>query len=266
MFRFLVATLLASSALQASSFTFSSCTAGTTTVSPCGGDAFIFNGIYGPEYEVLGGTGASDNSNIFGSANLGGLPIIPSGYAMSVGAGAATSSSGPNPELSAIAQASASKVFYSAGPFRLGFIQFDVSVSHLHGGDSGVGITDGTHQYGYDSNFCGFEGCQVTATVPFYLGSGFQISTSASVEEFLDATSDPCCGGSAHGYDDALIVFRLLESDGTTPVPFTSTPEPASWGLLLIGMTLCACVLKIAPSWSRLSKLLETSRAYRSWL
>ena len=235
MLRVLLATLVVSSALQASSFTFSSCTAGTTTISPCGGNVIIFNGIYGPDYEALGGTGASDSSNIFGPADLGNLPIIPSGYAMSVGAGAVASSSGPNPELSAIAKASASNVFSSAGPSRLGLIQFDVSVSHLHGGDSNVAITDGTHQYGYDSSFCGFEGCQVTATVPFDLGSAFQISTSAGVEESLEPTSDPCCGGSAHGYDDALIVFRLLEADGTTPVPFTTTPEPATWGLLLFG-------------------------------
>lgn len=237
MFRLLVATLVAAAALQASSFTFSSCTAGTTTVSPCGGDVFTFNGIYGPDYEALGGTGASDNSNIFGPADLGGLPIIPSGYEISVGAGAVASSSGPNPKLSAIAQASASKAFYSAGSPRLGFIQFDVSLSHLHGGDSNVFISDGTHNYGYDAELCGFEGCQVTATVPFDLGSGFQVSTSAGVKEFLEPTSDPCCGGgSAHGYDDALIVFRLLESDGATPVPFSATPEPATWALLLFGL------------------------------
>lgn len=241
MIRFFLTMLIASSALHATTTTFSSCSAGTTTISPCPGGLLFPGGIIGPDYGAIAGAEASDNSSILGLGALGGLPTIPSGYVMSVGAVAAAYSSGPNPELSAIAHADASNVFYSAGPSRLGFIQFDVALSHLHGGGSDVGITDGTHLYGYDAEFCGFEGCQRTAIVPFDLGSAFQISTSAGVEENLEPTSDPCCGGSAHGYDDALIVFRLLESDGTTPVPFSITPEPASWGLLLLGMAAGAC-------------------------
>lgn len=158
---------------------------------------------------------------------------------MSAGADAAVYSSGPSPELSAIAHAKASNVFYSGGPSRLGFIQFDVEASHLHGGISNALLTDGTHQYGYNSEFCGFEGCQQTETVPFNLGSEFQISTSADVEESLE----PSPFGDPHGSDDAIVVFRLLEADGTTPVPFSATPEPSSWGLLLFGLAIGMCLM-----------------------
>ncbi len=241
MVRCLMMMLIASSALHASSFAFSSCTAGTTTISPCGGDALTPSGLFGPDYVVLSFAGASDDSIVPG-LQLGSLPTIP-GQMMSAVAVGAVQSSGPNPALHVVAHANASNVFYGGGPSRLGFIQFDVSVSHLHAGDSDAVLTDGTHEYGFDSEFCGFEGCQRTAIVAFDLGSEFQISTSASVEENLEPTSDPCCGGSAHGSDDAIVVFRLLEADGTTPVSFSATPEPASWELLLFGLAIGMCLM-----------------------
>lgn len=246
MFRLLVASLVAASALQASSFTFSSCTAGATTISPCGGDALTPNGIYGPDYMSLGGTGASDNSSVIGDTVLDTLPPIPSGHVMSVGVGVEVSSLGSNPELSAVARANAGNVFYSAGSSRSGFIQFDVRVDHTHGGNSSALLSDGTHEYKYVNSgglsggstpplSCDFEGdCIWTATVPFNLGSGFQVSTSADIEALLEPNN---AGASFSGGDDALVIFRLLESDGTTLVPFSATPEPASWALLLFGLT-----------------------------
>lgn len=232
MFRLLVTTLVAASALQASSFTFSSCTAGTTTISPCGGDAITPNGIYGPDYEALGGTGASVNSNVLGDIVLGTLPPIPSGHVMSVGVGVWIESSGANPKLSVTTQADANSAFYTAGSPRSGFIQFDASLAHSHRGDSNVLISDGTHNYGYDAEFCGFEGCLVTATLPFDLGSKFHVALSADAEGLLE----PNGTGLVAGGDDALVIFRLLESDGTTPVPFSATPEPTTWALLLFGL------------------------------
>jgi hypothetical protein len=238
MFRFLLAMLFAASALQATSVAFSSCTAGTTTISPCGGDVFTPGfGIVGPDYSAVAGVSASDDSDIPGLPSLSDLflPTIPSGSVMSVGAAAAVSSSGPSPALSATALARASNVFYSAGAPRSGFIQFDVRLDRAHGGTSNALLSDGTHQYSYDvlgsgstpSLFCDIDDCGWTATVPFDLGSEFRVSAFAGVEVSLPTS---------HGYEDGIVVFRLLESDGTTPVPFSATPEPASWGLLLFGL------------------------------
>lgn len=238
MFRFLLAMLFVSSALQATTVAFSSCTAGTTTLSPCGGDFFAPGfGIVGPDYSAVAGATASDNSDIIPGLSLSNLnlPTIPSGSVMSVGAVAAVSSSGPSPALSATALARASNVFYSAGAPRSGFIQFDVRLDRAHGGTSNALLSDGTHQYSYDvlntgstpSVFCDINDCGWTATEPFDLGSEFRISAFAGV-----IVSD----GSSHGYEDGIVVFRLLESDGTTPVPFSATPEPATWGLLLFGL------------------------------
>jgi hypothetical protein len=75
--------------------------------------------------------------------------------------------------------------------------------------------------------------CGWTATVPFDLGSKFQVSTSADVDVSLEPGP---FGNTIHGSDDAIVVFRLLEADGKTPVPFSAMPEPATWGLLLFGL------------------------------
>lgn len=69
--------------------------------------------------------------------------------------------------------------------------------------------------------------------MPFDLGSKFQVSTSADVDVSLEPGP---FGNTIHGSDDAIVVFRLLEADGKTPVPFSAMPEPATWGLLLFGL------------------------------
>ena len=261
MFRFLLAMLFVSSALQATTVAFSSCTAGTTKLNPCGGPVSAPGfGIVGPDYSAIAASSASDNSNVLGALIFGLLPTIPSGYVMSVGAEGGVSSSGVSPALSATALARTSNVFYSAGAPRSGFIQFDVRLDRAHGGTSNALLSDGTHRYSYNilgagttpSLFCDIDGCAWTATVPFDLGSEFRISAFAGVEVSLEPNSF----GSPHGYEDGIVIFRLLESDGTTPVAFSSTPEPSSWGLLLCGLMLGACVLKTDPSRSRLGKSL----------
>ena len=80
--------------------------------------------------------------------------------------------------LAALALASASSTFYTTGPNRPGFIQFNVQLDRLHGGSSDAQFSDGVHTYSYNvlgfgstaSLFCGPESCGWTAILPFDLG------------------------------------------------------------------------------------------------
>lgn len=144
------------------------------------------------------------------------------------------SSGGSN--SSATAQASALDSFVSSGAARAGFIQFNVTLGQLHGGDSMAVLSDGTHTYSYDAlgaestppfGTC-FEGCQWAATVPFDHGSEFQVNISSKDQESLAANP---LNEVAHGNTDAIVTFRLLEADRTTPAPFSLTPEPSTLAL-----------------------------------
>lgn len=132
--------------------------------------------------------------------------------------------------VSAIAEAGATGDYESAGPVRSGLLEFAINLSRAHGGDSSLVITDGVRTYSEDALSgpgpgCGIAGCSVTETLPFDLGAPFSVSASATVSESLTAGSTT----DAHGSDSAAVVFTLLASDGTTPVPFsTVSPEPAT--------------------------------------
>ena len=128
---------------------------------------------------------------------------------------------------------------------RTGFIEFAINVDRAHGGDSSVVITDGVHTYSEDASFgpgpgCGIGGGSVTETLPFELGVPFSVSASANVSESLGAGSTTV----GHGSDSATVIFTLLSSDGKTPVPFsTASPEPATWGVCLLGFVLLAGIV-----------------------
>ena len=155
-------------------------------------------------------------------------------------AGAAAVAVGSDVAVSATARASAFDTFDSAGVPRAGLIQFNVTLSHLHGGNSDALLTDGIHTYGYAApgggstppfGLCSDEGCQWTATVPFDLGTAFRVTADANDVESVMAGNILI----DHGDVNSVVVFRLLEADGTTPVAFSAVPEPSTFGLLLIG-------------------------------
>jgi hypothetical protein len=219
MHRLLLATFITAFALRADTFTFTSCTSGTTTISPCGGSYSSPAGLP----DAMAGASASDNSLVPG-ALPDGQPPIPDGWTMSTGATAVAQGS-DNLVVSATANASASDTFHSAGPVRSGFIQFNVTLLQLHGGNSTAVLTDGIHRYSYDALGGGstppfghcFEGCQWASTVPFNLGVEFQVNTSSN--DTQAAISFP--GFVSHGNTSAVVTFRLLEADETTVVPFS---------------------------------------------
>lgn len=237
------------SLLHASTIAFSSCSAGSTTVSPCGGSILFPGGIVTPNYSSTAFAAASDNSIVPGLAMA--VPPLPSFSGQSMSAIAEAEVAGAPPltlPLAALALASASSTFYTTGPNRPGFIQFNVQLDRLHGGSSDAQFSDGVHTYSYNvlgfgstaSLFCGPESCGWTAIVPFDLGVHFDARASASDSEF--ATPD-VHGGGAHGNVDSMLTFRVLDANGA-PVPFFVTPEPSSWALLLLGLGACAWRLR----------------------
>jgi hypothetical protein len=238
MFRLFLATFIAAFALQADTFTSTSCTVGTTTF-PCAG---IYPGSAGPE-NAMAGAGASDNS-VFGGSLPSPLPPF-SGQEMWAGANAAASTL-PTTPVSAQAHASAFNTFGSAGSARVGLIEFDVLTNHSHAGDATVTLTDGTHTYGYQATFCdgstppiiqNFTTCGWHSIVPLDLGAEFQVTVSADITVSFPASSTPTGSG---GGDDASVLFRLLEAHGTTVVPFSVIPEPSACLLVLLGLGACA--------------------------
>jgi hypothetical protein len=173
------------------------------------------------------------------------LPSSPGGQALSaVAETGAGEFAPPSIPLSATAHASDSVTYYTTGPSRSGLIQFSVALGYLHDDVPGAAnalFSDGVHQYSYSvfggsstpPFHCAIEDCEYEATVPFDLGSAFQVSVSANSAAAAISSSL----GAIKGRDaESIVVFRLLESDGTTPVPFSATPEPATWGLLLFGL------------------------------
>lgn len=111
---------LISFALRASTFTYSSCTAGTTTDTPCPGNALLTQGLSGPGYLVSAFAQASD---------------IPGSISARAGTTAEYSRCLPSygcppfpPFLSASAQVMIDDTYYTSGSPRPGFIQLTVSL------------------------------------------------------------------------------------------------------------------------------------------
>ncbi|MBV9266782.1 MAG: hypothetical protein JO061_11495, partial [Acidobacteriaceae bacterium] len=110
-------------------------------------------------------------------------------------------------------------------------------------------ITDGMHQYSTANQFGGTpahcnitgETCVYTATLPLELGGAFRVSALANAEAsgafgMFENVTPPGEGSAA----DSSITFTVLETDGTTRVPFFVTPELSTRALLLFGLAALA--------------------------
>ncbi len=205
--RFALLTILASSALHATSFTSATCTLGSTTItgSSC---SIPYNvdgtsGLVSADASITESMGSADEGNLgFGSLAAG----ADAGYLLP-----------PGISGSADASASDTETFATAGPERPGFISLSVTAAGEHGGEASAELTQNQVSF--------FDGMQ-----PFELGSVFQISVSANA-------SPGGCEFDGCTQAVGIVQFFLTEADGTTGVPFFAvvTPEPASWGLLLFG-------------------------------
>ena len=244
MARLIIALLFAASVLHAASTVSSSCTAGSNTISPCSTDPNLITGLTGPDYFA----GAYASVTEFSATNLqgyGGTPAIPGGYGLDAIANAATVATDASaPPLSATAHASDTETYASLGPLRSGSIELDIGLGYLHEDGPGVvtvTITDGTDTYTYSGGggifgstppvSCGTEDCVYTATLPFQLGTTFQISVAAN------AAAGPASSNGGHD-GEAQVVFNILDANGAS-VPFAAVPEPSTWALFSLAM-LCA--------------------------
>ena len=103
-------TAITAFALHADTFTSTSCSFGTTTLSPCGGNYLFPEGLP----NAMAGASASDTGVVDGAFADGQLPI-PDGWTMSTGAAASVEGTDTVVAL-AEAHASASDTFLSSGP------------------------------------------------------------------------------------------------------------------------------------------------------
>jgi len=135
--------------------------------------------------------------------------------------GGATS---PGPDVTWSADASASDIesFATAGPVRPGLVGLLIDG---FGGLAGASFTTNGASFGIGIGSC---------CLPFELGTVFQVSVSAG---------GGGGGGPANAEESsASVSFSITEADGITPVPFFTvvTPEPVTWGLLLLGLSASA--------------------------
>lgn len=110
------------------------------------------------------------------------------------------------------------------GPVRQGLVTYSVSADAEDAGDGasieGVGAWPN----------CKTVGCYQKGTlVPFTLGQAFEIS---AVTEVVGGTQTQSGGG---GF--MQVTMQLFELDGT-PVAINATPEPSTWLLAALGLTL----------------------------
>lgn len=132
---------------------------------------------------------------------------------------ARTSFGGPDSDLyGAFGTAMVTMIAFwtTAGPARAGLLEISYGV----GGNATFSIGDFGCSSCFEPSF---------TTVPFQLGTPFRIRAEASVS----ANWDPGATGqfSSNGY----VVFRAREVTGEI-VPFEPTPEPATVGLMLLGV------------------------------
>lgn len=240
--RFLLTLAFSAAWLQATTFTYKSCTAGATTLSPCDSDVTLTSGgLVSSQYVVRAYAAAP-------SPFANGAPV--SAYATGLGQLNAPVGS---ISLSGIAEASDSMTYQSAGPARAGFIQFEIGLTYANEDPSSAAamLKGGVDSYsfnGYGGSVppvsCFIESCVYVGTLPFELGSPFQITASAM------AYANPQEGGS-----ESLLSFSLLEADATTPAEYSAVPEPFTRGVQIVGLGLIACTL-----WKRQSGPKQNAR------
>lgn len=237
MARLIFCVLFACFTLRATTFVFTTCSAGTTVATPCPA-----GGLTGPNYNVSAQATATEgpqSSSIFPPL----FPDLPGGQQQSAMTDVVASNGPPFLSLSADAQASASTTYESSGSLRSGFIEFEVAFNYPHEDSFSqmALLTDGTHEYSYAGSngstmptHCFIEDCEYIATQPFELGTQFQVSVS-SLSQGVPAANPFAGNGSSQ------VLFRLLEADETTLAPFTAVPEPTSVTLMLLAAALGVC-------------------------
>lgn len=223
--RFLLLLVFTSPALYATEFTYTSCTAGPTTLSPCPGDWLVPGGITGPDFLAQA---------------VASVPFPFRSGDLSAGAAINVYSYGTVP-VSATAIAQDSVTFFTGGPLRPGLVSYEVTMGNAHADFPEEGeavITDGVHRYSLGCQNA-FELSTCTGTLPINLGSEFTASVSVSFEQ----DAGPGSLESFHAERDVTMSFSLSEA----PVP-----EPSTWGLLILGLGVGAIGLfrrGIAKSW-----------------
>lgn len=218
---FLLAVLAIPFALHATTTATTSCSAGSTTDTPCPGNANLTTGLSGPNYFVSSYAQATDSP----LGNIAVLGEATASYTPGTGL--------PEPPLSATDQAVVDDVYYTSGPVRPGYIQISETIYSLHGLFTTTwSITDGPYSYGGclpgTSNA---NGCTGSDKVPFELGVPFEVIATASDGV---AVSPPENG---YGADDQVtLTFSLFEQDRHTSVAFFPIPEPSALALSLFGL------------------------------
>ncbi len=156
---------------------------------------------------------------------------------------------------SASASASIDLNLFTGGPVRQGLLELYLpTLSWIDAPEGYSGQMD--LSLGSITGYCQSAGtltCNVgtyyvvannTLLLPFTLGESFAFHFSQSDSVYGDINS-----GDSEGTDQTTIAFRLLEANGETPValydPPLSAPEPASFGILGLGIAGIAFAIRL---------------------
>jgi hypothetical protein len=133
----------------------------------------------------------------------------------------------------------------TAAPVRQGYLRllYEPVVWGLSPGDfsgtlsvavNGAKTTCGISQY----QTCPFPFVPSDAApaIAFTLGQSFSIDVNQSTRAIADFIE-----GSSLNIVNSRVILRILDTDATTPVAVTETPEPTSW--MLLGVSLSAAAL-----------------------
>lgn len=255
-----VALLLMSSAAYATSSVFTSCTAGSVTDTPCPSDSSLLTGITGPQGQLLVAAFAQATESAASNVSLfSQYPTIQNGEELStVAETVAPSTNSSVSPLTGTANASVSDTYISSGPPRSGFLELQVQFGYLHEDAAGADtadFSDASYSYTYGGGggingstapfHCFIEDCEYVATVPFELGTEFQVAISSQ-----SAVSSP----SAMGHDaGTTVLFALVDANGA-PVSFTAVPEPSTGALVLLAGGVAACFALRSRRCTKLSR------------
>ena len=225
---FMSALLIACSALQGSSV---SCTAvspsGTTSITNPSNCAFNL-------IPFTISAGVSDNVS-------SGVATLSLGTAVGIGP-----PQNEMPGYQALAHADDTIAYGTGEPSRSGFLQLSASFvpqADLNNFAAAV-ITDGVHDYRFSGLgtgnpppvTCPPVNCIYSATVPFDLGTDFEVAVSSDTNLSSAGFSQP-----EFVSIRSTISFSLLEADGTTAVPLFVVPEPVTWKILGLGFVAGVC-------------------------
>lgn len=232
---------------EGASYAQTSCSAGSTTFTPCPGDIFLNGGIVTPDYTIAAFAGAGIQ-----------LPGQPPWQISAVAETVAFTNT--NVPVSASASAGETLNFDSSGSGQ-GFIDFSVALTYVHfdvHGASTITFSDGTHTYDFiggggvngpiTPTHCSIEDCEYNGQLPFDLGGPFTVSATAYSLGGAVARQGHNSAGTAS--------FSLVGPDGVTPVGFQaeSAPEPGAAALFLMGCAALVAAHRFAQSGYRFKR------------